>query len=381
MILSLINDNEYDAIVIGGGFYGLCVALYLKEGLGRSNILILEREAALMSRASYVNQARVHNGYHYPRSILTAARSAANFSRFVNDFEPAVVSDFDKYYAIAKNLSKVNAKQFQSFCEKIGIPANDPSNEIADLFEPHMVERTFKVREYAFDSRKLRSELLRRVGQYADITIRIKEKVERVESSDRHSGSLTVHSASDRYYAAKVFNCTYAQINSLHRASGLELMKFKHQVTEMCLVELPETLKNFSVTVMDGPFFSIMPFPSRGLYTLSHVRYTPHTSWTDDSETPVDRHDTYDFLRSLDSQSAFEQMKADVVRYMPIMKDMRMVDNLREVKTVLVKSGHDDSRPILFRSDFGIEGYSCIMGGKLDNVYDIYQELDRLYEA
>ena len=26
---------------------------------------------------------------------------------------------------------------------------------------------------------------------------------------------------------------------------------------------------------MCGPFFSAMPFPARGLHTLSHVRYTP----------------------------------------------------------------------------------------------------------
>ena len=29
-------------------------------------------DADLMQRASYANQARVHNGYHYPRSLLTA---------------------------------------------------------------------------------------------------------------------------------------------------------------------------------------------------------------------------------------------------------------------------------------------------------------------
>lgn len=44
-------------------------------------ILIIEKDCDLMQRASYGNQAKVHNGYHYPRSILTARRSRVNFSK------------------------------------------------------------------------------------------------------------------------------------------------------------------------------------------------------------------------------------------------------------------------------------------------------------
>ena len=50
----------------------------------------------------------------------------------------------------------------------------------------------------------------------------------------------------------------------------------------MALMQAPDVLKEIGVTVMDGPFFSMMPFPARGLHTLSHVRYTPHFSWKDE---------------------------------------------------------------------------------------------------
>ena len=62
-------------IVIGGGFYGLRTAQYLVEELGQKDVLVLEKEPSVMARASYNNQARVHNGYHYPRSVLTAMGS------------------------------------------------------------------------------------------------------------------------------------------------------------------------------------------------------------------------------------------------------------------------------------------------------------------
>ena len=72
-------------------------------------------------------------------------------------------------------------------------------------------------------------------------------------------------------------------------------------------------------------------------------------------------------------------MYNDVVRFIPALKDMKYRESIVEVKTVLVKSEDDDSRPILFRNDFGNDGYICIMGGKLDNIYDAFEELRRIY--
>lgn len=83
-----------------------------------------------MERASYVNQARVHHGYHYPRIILTTYRSRVNVPDFLRDYGDAVVDTFDHYYAIATRLSKTTATQFELFCARTGVsfePACDTS--------------------------------------------------------------------------------------------------------------------------------------------------------------------------------------------------------------------------------------------------------------
>lgn len=366
----------YNTTIIGGGFYGLSVALFLRDELGVKDILVVEKESELMTRASYVNQARIHNGYHYPRSILTAYRSAVNFPRFVADYEGAVVSDFDKYYAVSKSLSKVNARQFVEFCHKVGIDVEEAPESISELFVPRLTEKVFKVKEYAFDSFKLREILLDRVNQREGITIHTGENIETINDV---SDGIEVVSDQAAYISTYVLNCSYSQINTLHRKSGLDLVQLKHEIAEMCLVQLPEHLKDFSVTVMDGPFFSIMPFPSRGLHTLSHVRYTPHESWLDTKETPSHRHDTHQYFSKLDMTSNYKKMYADVVRYIPALKDMKFADTIRDVKTVLQKSEDSDSRPILFNAHFGIRNYTCIMGGKLDNIYDVFEDLRLLY--
>jgi len=43
-----------------------------------------------MLRASQINQARVHNGYHYPRSVTTAKSSAEYYDRFTTEFSSCI---------------------------------------------------------------------------------------------------------------------------------------------------------------------------------------------------------------------------------------------------------------------------------------------------
>lgn len=60
------NVKKYDFAIIGGGIFGIYAALYLSgKGL---KVCVVEKEAELMKKASVVNQARLHSGYHYPEA-------------------------------------------------------------------------------------------------------------------------------------------------------------------------------------------------------------------------------------------------------------------------------------------------------------------------
>jgi hypothetical protein len=71
-------------------------------------------------------------------------------------------------------------------------------------------------------------------------------------------------------------------------------------------------------------------------------------------------------------------MIRDAARYMPELAKCVQEDSLWEIKTVLPQSELDDGRPILFQPDLHLKGFVSIMGGKLDNIYDIPQELDAI---
>lgn len=117
--------------VIGGGFFGM----YLSEYFARKGheVILFEKEDDFMQRASYVNQARVHNGYHYPRSILTALRSRVSFPRFHEEFRDCIDDSFDKYYMISNLQSKVSANQFEKFCHRLGVVCEPAPPKITDL--------------------------------------------------------------------------------------------------------------------------------------------------------------------------------------------------------------------------------------------------------
>ena len=86
--------EKYEKIIIGAGLYGLYSALFCaKKG---ENVLVLECDSAPFKRATYINQARVHQGYHYPRSIYTAMKSAGYFERFNRDYDFCINRAYDK---------------------------------------------------------------------------------------------------------------------------------------------------------------------------------------------------------------------------------------------------------------------------------------------
>lgn len=368
-----LNQDCFDAVVIGGGFYGATIAVYLAKQRGFKRIQLLERESALLKRASYNNQARVHNGYHYPRSFTTAYRSRINLPRFVQDWPQAVKQDFTKLYAIARRNSKVTAKQFVRFCRDIGASIQPAESVHKALFEPRLIEDVFLVNEYAFDSIKLANWAERELKESG---VQICYQTKAISISRGATTPLEVlverpGKEKDLIRGRYVFNCTYSGLNQFKGDFHGVRAGLKQEITEMALMQMPSSLIDVGITVMDGPFFSTMPFPARGLHTLSHVRYTPHLHWNDQLGV-----DPYEKLQNYLRDSRVDRMVRDVGRYIPEVLKANYKGSLFEVKTVLVKNEGDDGRPIFFEKHSDLPGCFSVLGGKIDNIYDVLEVLD-----
>lgn len=349
-----MQDPDY--LVIGGGFYGAALALFLRSVSDR--VALVEAEDRLMDRASRVNQARIHTGFHYPRNALTAVKSMVLRQRFAQDFRDAVVDDFQMLYAIARYRSKVSAHRFYRMFRDMGAPIEPARATEAALFDPVMIEAVFACEEHAFDADALRARMETGLAR-AHVALHLGRRVERIE--DRGDRVLAHLSDGQTLRARFVFNVTYCGLNRVLDAAGLPLAPLKYEMAELALVTPPPELQGLGITVMDGPFFSVMPAPGTGLYSLTHVRYTPHGSWTEGvPAVPVP------------AESRARHMITDARRYLPCLATARWQRSLYEAKTVLLKNEQDDGRPILFQRLPAGSRVISVMGGKIDNIYDLF---------
>ena len=394
-------------LIVGGGFFGSYLAYLLKNKYKNADIIILEREKELLRRASYNNQARAHHGYHYPRSFLTAFSSNKNFDRFVEEFKECIVDNFEKYYAVGRIQSKVTASQFKEFCDRIKSPLEPAPSHVKALVNPKLVEDIFLAKEHAFDADILKDMMKKKLAEKKIPVLYMHEAVRLVDfeiedettqdagfdkknkkgsnnkNNDKKSSKLkteVLDLKTKKTFVIEsdyVFNCTYSNINTFLKASNIEPIDLKQEMTEMPLIKIPKEMEGKSITIMCGPFFSIMPFPPKGVYSIHHVRYTPHYYWHDkDSEINNQKH----FENApKNAKTNFKKIIKDVSRYVPCMEKAEYLGSIWEIKTILPRNENDDGRPILYKKDVsGVKNLICIMGGKLDNIYDLEDRLEEL---
>lgn len=355
-----MTQPDADYIVIGGGFYGCCLALFLRSI--SQNVVLIEAGADLLGRASRINQARVHTGFHYPRSALTAVKSMILHDRFARDFPQAVRSDFQMLYAIARRRSKVSAKRFYRMFRDLGAPIAPATPGQAALFDSTLIEEAFACREMAFDYSVLRDLMQRRLDA-AGVDLRLNTSVTAL--SDGPARVVCQLSDGTEVAARYAFNVTYAQINDVLARADLPPASLKYEVSELALVTPPAELAGFGITVMDGPFFSCMPYPAAGLHSLTHVRYTPQQSWTDAGSA-------YARLAADPQLSMARHMILDGKRYVPSLGGATYQQSLYEVKALLLKNERDDGRPILYQRSPKSSRVVSILGAKIDNIYDLF---------
>lgn len=352
-----------DYLVIGAGFYGCSLALFLRSVSKR--IIVVEAGGQPMNRASRVNQARVHTGFHYPRSVMTAIKSLVLHRRFASDFPQAIDDNFQMLYAIARRRSKISAKRFYRMFSDMGAPIAPADPSHVALFDPTAIEAVFACTEHAFDYSVLRDHMKRQFDALG-VDLLLNTEVKRLE--ERDDGVVVWLSNGSEIYARFVFNVTYSQINNVLRTSALWEASLKHELAEIALIRPPRQLEGYGITIMDGPFFSVMPYPPEKLYSLTHVRYTPHTSWTDS----ISDRSSYRIFESLQPETHHRHMILDGKRYLPCLTKAEWIKSIYDVKTVLVKNERNDGRPVLFHRQPEGSRIISIMGGKMDNIYDLF---------
>ena len=373
--------DRYDKIIIGAGLYGLYSALFCcKKG---QNVIVIECDGAPFKRATYINQARVHQGYHYPRSISTAMKSAEYFERFNRDYSFCVNKEFNQIYATSSQYSWSDGKQFKEFCHAANIPCEEL--HVSNYFKKGMCDGVFRTREYTYDAMILKDYLLDELAKYPnEVTIKFGEKITSIEKQT--DSYVIISEDGTEYQSGFVLNSTYAGTNQILEMAGFEKFGIKYELCEIILCDVNDKLKEVGFTVMDGPFFSIMPFGKTGLHSLTSVTFTPHT--TSYEAVPTfscqEKSGGYCSTKRLGNCNDCSAKPVTAFPYMANLARKYMLDDysfeyrqsLFSMKPILMSSEIDDSRPTVIRTYSQNPTFVGVLSGKINTVYDLDEVLE-----
>jgi len=355
--------------IIGAGIFGINSALKLREKFQKAKIEIFEKGTSILSSASGINQYRLHKGYHYPRS----SEMIQSTVEFESEFSSCIVKG-SRYYAIAKEGSKVSSNEYLNFLENNQLKYWKVEENNLPLFY-NKLDLVVKVEENSFDSAELYLELIKRL------------KENRIELKTN-----SIFKKRDLKKYDLVINATYANLNDiLDEENQLE---YQFELCEKPIVSVGKEWQNTGVVIMDGEFCCIDPLGfSKYFHVLGHVKEAIHDrQFGKKYKIPAGYSDILNIGSCKSSLSRFpfilngcsEFFKFDSTPVIPesskgsskLIGGVHYHGSMFTIRTVLPNRDHDDGRPsyITKHSD---QLYS-IFSGKIGTSVQIANQLKEI---
>ncbi len=314
--------------VIGAGLFGVTVAFRLAKYF---EVDLFEKNDDILRAASDVHHCRIHMGYHYPRSSSTVKEVLKAQTSFKKEFSDAIMHDTENYYCISKNNSLTKGEEYLKFCRKHDLKFSEEELEIVDK---NKIDLCLKVEEELYDYDKLKEICWKKLEEN-NVNVFLKKQA-------------TKESLKEYDY---VVICTYSELNELLEVFPKSLMTFQYEVCEKVFVELPKSFGKKSILTLDGPFTSIDPVGTTGLFILGNVIHTVHSSNT--GKTPeIDSK----FLPLLNKGiiknppiTNFKKFIESAEEFIPEIRKAKHVGSSFCIKAVLPFEDDTDTRPTLVK--------------------------------
>lgn len=314
--------------VIGAGFYGCHIAMSLiADG---HDVTIHEAKNHIFGGASGSIPARIHQGFHYPRSKTTRDSCQKHMEQFIDRYGQFTAAVPINLYAIAAEKSMVDYAQYKSTLERemsfLEVNPKDYGLQNVEgavlTTERHII--TDSVKKFFFKH--------------------LKENL--VLNSTAHVNDVY----KDAYDCT--IDCSFCAFDSL----GIDRY-------EPCVVGMLRGPTDKAVTIMDGPFGSLYPWnEQKGLNSLSSALWSPLDkkckSW---AEAQV-------LLNLAEAEGTLldrvYEMVLDLSEYWPAIKDYKVVGYHTSIRAMPL-SGADSRLVDVIRPT---EKVIRVRAGKIDAV-------------
>ena len=311
--------------VLGGGWYGCHIALDL--ALSGHSVRLLEIAPDLFSGASGSIPARVHDGYHYPRSAITREACQRHRVAFLARYGHLTRSVARNIYAVAETDSLVD---FGTYRQVLAASVSGWVEVNPADVALHNVEGAVLTQE--------RHIVPRLARQY------FREALTAAGVSLYFNGELPDEPADNE------IDCTFCS------QSSVGVARYEPCVTGL----LQGDSTDVAVTIMDGPFPSLYPWDEEfGLSSITSAKWTP-----------LGRFDTYEEasqrLRSVnDERDLVHKMCQQLRHWYPRIDAYKFAGARLSIRAIQASAA--DSRTMAVR----VDGKTLrVRAGKIDAVIE-----------
>lgn len=331
-----------DIAVIGGGMFGVTAATNLADD--GHDVTLFEKDENILTGASGSNHWRLHRGYHYPQSDVTAESALNSEPSFRSRYSEAIIEKEDHYYSIAED-SWVSYDEYSEFMESHGLEYEPVDLK---LVNNDNIEQTVYVNENHVSPEKLR-ELCWSELEHSKVNTEL---------------NVAINSLSEVQSYDEIVIATYAHMNSILPEDHNLRRKYKFEICEVPIISLPSKYQGNNIIVVYGPFMSTDHWGSTGYFAMGDYHNMRHyTSTGYLPEIPkkyqglinngiIDDPDISNF-------DEFLQLGKD---YIPGVKNADHIGSLFTIRTILPDVEDTDARPTMVNHSSGV---TTIFGGKL----------------
>lgn len=247
-------------------------------------------------------------------------------------------------------------------------------------FHKSSISGAFQVEEPTFDSLELRKLFKQEIESSPNIKVMLNSKVIG-GAVEQNEVELYLENGSVLHGAGLII-AAYAGINGIRDKLKLDLLPLTFEIADVHIGKVPQFFENVGFTVMDGPFWSVMPFGNTSFSSLTSVGLTPlvKSEKFPRFECQTHRTDCEPFglancsTCSFRPKSNLDHILQQVSLHLKGFNGFESKQRLTTVKTILTSSEVDDSRPTVIKKEDSSSVWT-IFSGKITTLFDIEEGL------
>jgi len=242
-------------LIIGAGIHGSFLAYYLSKL--NFEVIIVDQNKSICSGTSASTHNRANRGYHYPRSQTTLRECMSAYDYFKKNYNKFLIL-FKSFYCIEKNSKIKHQKYIKIFKKNKLFFKNIKHN---NYINKNLIDGIIKAEEGCFDHKKitkfldqnLKSKKVKKILNFKITKIFLHKNILIIKSNLKKIELENVNC---------IINSTYDNAVNILELFGIKSNKeYIYQTTEIPVVY---SKKKFpGITVMDGPFATIMPYAGK----------------------------------------------------------------------------------------------------------------------